>query len=83
MLHLTCSLNPSLPSSSPLHTHTQVREAQDKRSLQASKRVRQGAARQVAVKGGGVRWEVRLESKKYRGTSRRKAKQQLAQEEEE
>jgi hypothetical protein len=60
----------------------QAREEQDERSLQASKRARQGAARAVATKGGGVRWEVRLEAKKYRGTSRRRAKQQLAREEE-
>ncbi len=47
------------------------------RALQLAKRRREGATRVKVDAGGRVRHEVRLEAKKHRVVSRRRAKQGL------
>jgi hypothetical protein len=54
-----------------------TREEHDVRALQLAKRRREGATKVKAEAGGKVRHEVRLEAKKHRLVSRRRAKQGL------
>lgn len=53
------------------------REEHDVRALQQAKRQREGATKVKVAAGGKVRHEVRLEAKKHRQVSRRRAKQGL------
>ncbi len=61
----------------------QTREDYDVRVMQLAKRQREGAVKLKTGRGGAARYEARLESKKHRATSRRKAKQAVLREEEE
>jgi hypothetical protein len=60
-----------------LMAEVRTREEQDVRALQLAKRRREGSTKVKAEAGGRVRHEVRLESKKHRVVSRRRAKQGL------
>lgn len=55
----------------------QAREEYDVRVMQLAKRQREGAVKAKTGRGGETRFEARLESKKHRVTSRKKAKQSL------
>ena len=48
-----------------------MRDEHDQQAMQAGKKLREGVLKQRAASGGRTRFEVRLESKKHRRTSRR------------
>jgi hypothetical protein len=60
-----------------LLAEVRAREEHDVRALQQGKRQREGATKVKVEAGGKVRLEVRLEAKKHRQVSRRRAKQGL------
>jgi hypothetical protein len=55
----------------------QAREDYDVRVMQLAKKQREGAVKVKTGRGGETRFEARLESKKHRVTSRKRAKQSL------
>jgi hypothetical protein len=58
----------------------QTRDAFDERVLQSGKRAREGVVKVITGRGGRARYEARLETKRHRVTSRRRAKQDLLEE---
>lgn len=55
----------------------QVREDYDVRVMQLAKRAREGSVKAKTGRGGATRYEARLESKRYRATARKSAKQAM------
>jgi len=56
-----------------------TRESVDERVLQSAKKQREGNVKAITGRGGQVRFEARLNRKKHRAVSRRRAKQLLAE----
>jgi hypothetical protein len=62
----------------PTNDRNQAREDYDVRVMQLAKARREGATKAKSGRGGATRLEARLNTKKHRATSRRRAKQDAA-----